>query len=82
MEVAVDDSRRTARPALLLRVVAHHCSLLMPVQWLDRGVHIEDPGLALDADMTMRAFILSALREKGLSVTDHDLKDQRRRGGA
>jgi len=35
--------------------------------------------LADDADMTMRAFILEALREKGLSVTDEDLADLRRR---
>ncbi|RMF03766.1 MAG: hypothetical protein D6773_06875 [Alphaproteobacteria bacterium] len=33
-----------------------------------------------DADMTMRAFILDALREKGLSVTDEDLLDLRKRG--
>ncbi len=41
--------------------------------------HRELQRMALDVDMTMRAFILDALREKGLSVTDHDLKDQRRR---
>ncbi len=35
----------------------------------------------LDADMTMRAFVLEALKSKGLSVTDEDLKDLRRRGG-
>lgn len=35
--------------------------------------------LASDADMTMRAFILDALKEKGLSVTDEDLLDLRKR---
>ena len=36
--------------------------------------------LAADADMTMRAFILNALKEKGLTVTDDDLLDLRRKG--
>ena len=36
--------------------------------------------LAADADMTMRAFILSALRERGLTVTEEDLLDLRRKG--
>lgn len=36
--------------------------------------------LAADSDMTMRAFILSALREKGLNVTEEDLLDLRRKG--
>ena len=36
--------------------------------------------LAADADMTMRAFILNALKERGLSVTDEDLLDLRRKG--
>ena len=36
--------------------------------------------LSADADMTMRAFILHALKEKGLSVTEEDLLDLRRKG--
>ena len=36
--------------------------------------------LASDADTTMRAFILNALKEKGLSVTEEDLLDLRKRG--
>ena len=36
--------------------------------------------LASDADMTMRAFILDALKGKGLTVTDEDLLDLRRKG--
>lgn len=34
--------------------------------------------LAAEADMTMRAFILDALKEKGLSVSEADLLDLRR----
>ena len=34
--------------------------------------------LASDADMTMRAFVLNALKEKGLSVRDEDLIDLRK----
>jgi hypothetical protein len=34
--------------------------------------------LAADADMTMRAFVLDALREKGLSVRDDDIVDLRK----
>lgn len=34
--------------------------------------------LASDADMTMQAFILSALKAKGLAVTDEDLLDRRK----
>lgn len=36
--------------------------------------------LAADSDMTMRAFILNALKEKGLDVTSDDLLDLRRKG--
>ena len=36
--------------------------------------------LASDADMTMRAFILDALQQKGLTVTNEDLLDLRKRG--
>ena len=36
--------------------------------------------LASDADMTMRAFILDALKAKGLTVTADDLLDLRRKG--
>lgn len=34
--------------------------------------------LASEADMTMRAFVLNALKEKGLSVRDDDLFDLRK----
>ena len=35
--------------------------------------------LAAEADMTMRAFVLNALKEKGLAVREDDLADLRRR---
>ena len=34
--------------------------------------------LAADADMTMRAFVLNALKEKGLSVRHDDIADLRK----
>src|SRR5580704_16398551 len=34
--------------------------------------------LAADADMTMRAFVLNALKEKGLDVCEDDLLDLRK----
>ena len=37
--------------------------------------------LADDNDMTMRAFVLNALKEKGLSVTEADILDMRKDRG-
>jgi len=37
--------------------------------------------LADDEDMTMRSFILEALRDKGLDVTEDDLRDMRKERG-
>jgi hypothetical protein len=45
---------------------------------LRKSLRKELARLADDADMTMRAFVLMALREKGLSVTDEDLLDLRK----
>ncbi len=47
---------------------------------LRKSLRRELQHLAADADMTMRSFILDALKEKGLSVTDEDLLDLRRKG--
>jgi len=47
---------------------------------LRKSLRRELQHLAADADVTMRAFILDALKEKGLSVTDEDLLDLRRKG--
>ena len=43
------------------------------------SLHKELARLAFDSDMTMRGFIMNALKEKGLGVTDADLIDRRRR---
>lgn len=48
---------------------------------LRKSLRKEIARLADDADITMRAFVLSALRDKGLSVTEEDLQDLRKRGG-
>ena len=43
-----------------------------------KGLRKQLARLASDADMTMRAFVLNALKEKGLSVRDDDLIDLRK----
>jgi hypothetical protein len=43
-----------------------------------KGLRKQLARLASDADMTMRAFVLNALKEKGLSVRDDDLTDLRK----
>lgn len=48
---------------------------------LRKSLRKELARLAADADMPVRAFILDALREKGLSVTDEDLVDRRKERG-
>ena len=48
---------------------------------LRKSLRKELARLAAEADMTMRAFVLSALKEKGLKVSDEDLVDLRKRKG-
>ena len=43
-------------------------------------LHRELAKKAFDSGMTMRGFIMKALRKAGLNVTDADLIDRRRRG--
>ena len=45
---------------------------------LRRSLRKELAAAAAAADMTMRAYVLSALRDSGLSVTDADLSAPRR----
>ena len=45
---------------------------------LRKGLRKQLSRLAGDADMTMRAFVLNALKAKGLDVRDEDLVDLRR----
>lgn len=43
-----------------------------------RGLRQQIHRMAVDAEMTICAFVLTALREKGLPVRDEDLIDRRR----
>lgn len=45
---------------------------------LRKSLRKELARLSADADMTMRAFVLNALKEQGLTVTDDDLEDLRK----
>ena len=48
---------------------------------LRKSLRKELARLADDYDMTMRAFILQALKEKGLNVTETDMLDLRKERG-
>ena len=48
---------------------------------LRKSLRKELARLAAETDLTMRAFVLSALKEKGLNVSDEDLVDLRKRRG-
>jgi hypothetical protein len=48
---------------------------------LRKNLRKELARMADDADMTMRAYVLNALKEKGLSVRADDLADLRKRRG-
>jgi hypothetical protein len=45
---------------------------------LRKGLRKQLANLAADSDMTMRAFVLLALKDKGLTVRDDDLADLRK----
>ncbi len=45
---------------------------------LRKGLRKQLARLASDADMTMRAFVLNALKDKGLAVREDDLIDMRK----
>jgi hypothetical protein len=69
-------------PAAPLKVVSRPAESDEPViQFslsLRKSLRKQLATLAADADMTMRAFVLHALKEKGLAVRDDDLADLRR----
>ena len=46
---------------------------------LRASLHKELARLAFDNDMTMRGYIMNALKEQGLNVTEEDLIDRRRK---
>lgn len=46
---------------------------------LSAAQHRQLQVLAFEADMTMRGYVMNALANHGLTVTDEDLKDRRKR---
>lgn len=46
---------------------------------LSAAQHKQLQVLAFEADMTMRGFVMDALKDKGLSVAAEDLLDRRKR---
>ena len=48
---------------------------------LRKGLHRELREQAFKSDRTLQGFIMEALQDKGLSVTDNDIRDLRKRGG-
>jgi hypothetical protein len=72
----------TQRPAAseppVLRVVAPAEEVIQFSFSLRKGLRKQLARLADDADMTMRAFVLDALKAKGLDVQPEDLVDLRK----
>ena len=83
-ELPTQNVKRTPAPATPKPVTPSKkppASADKPVQFgfiLRKSLRRELADLADGAEMTMRAFILLALKEKGLSVRDEDLLDQRK----
>jgi hypothetical protein len=68
----------TQRPMSVVPRAVHSEPLVQFSFSMRRSLRKELDQLALANDTTMRAFVLSALKEKGLSVTDDDLLDLRK----
>ena len=68
----------SARPAKQPRAATPQEEVIQFSLTLRKSLRKELARLAGDADMTMRAFVLLALRDKGLNVTDEDLADLRK----
>lgn len=81
---SVAQSLPTQHIAPVTTVVANDRPVTEPVVQFSFGLRKsqrrELQRLSADVDMTMRAFILNALKEKGLAVTEDDLLDLRRKG--
>jgi hypothetical protein len=67
----------TSKPPVL-RVVAPAEEVIQFSLSLRKGLRKQLARLADEADMTMRAFVLDALKAKGLDVRDNDLADLRK----
>jgi hypothetical protein len=61
-----------------LRIVAPAEEVIQFSLSLRKGLRKQLARLADEADMTMRAFVLDALKAKGLDVRDDDLADLRK----
>jgi len=69
----------TQRPLSIVQAPAVPSEPLVQFSFrMRKSLRRELDRLAIDHDTTMQAFVLGALREKGLSVTDNDLLDLRK----
>jgi hypothetical protein len=79
---ALAQTMPTQRPATseppILRIVAPAEEVIQFSLSLRKGLRKQLARLADEADMTMRAFVLDALKAKGLDVRDDDLADLRK----
>jgi hypothetical protein len=67
----------TQKPLLVVRSAPSEPLVQFSMR-MRKSLRRELDRLAIDHDTTMQAFVLSALRDKGLSVTDDDLLDLRK----
>jgi hypothetical protein len=68
----------TQRPMSVVRNAAPGEPLVQFSMRMRKSLRKELDRLAAEADMTMQSFVLRALRNDGLSVTDDDLLDLRK----
>ena len=70
--------RPTTSEPLVLRIVAPAEEVIQLSLSLRKSLRKQLARLADEADMTMRAFVLDALKAKGLDVQPYDLVDLRK----
>jgi hypothetical protein len=66
------------QPVRVVPKPKHHEEVTQFSLSLRKSLRKQLANLAAENDMTMRAFVLGALKEKGLSVRDDDLADMRK----
>jgi hypothetical protein len=71
-------TQRTTSEPPVLRIVPPAEEVIQFSLSLRKGLRKQLARLADEADMTMRAFVLDALKAKGLDVRDDDLIDLRK----
>ena len=82
--VARPEPSQVARPDAITPVTSRGGQSEDVIQFslsLRKSLRKELARIADESDLTMRAFVLLALREKGLHVTDKDLLDLRKERG-